>query len=137
MTATRYAQAARFSFSPPPPPDPLADPCPAAKAMIGVCQPLLDKVRLAPDEVSINVALLQLQQQYHLRYEGASRAHKDHIGTRNNHTCLHQVWCHYYAQFRELLLAVNPPPLRPAPPPAAPQPTLLETILGEVISGEQ
>jgi hypothetical protein len=122
MSATRYARQARFAFAPPPPADPLPNRCAEADRFYGVCVSMLDKVRQAPDELAINVALLQLQHQYFLRYEIAPKGHKDHIGTRNGHCCLHQVWRYFYGQLRELLLAVNPPPMRPpAPPPAPPQ----------------
>jgi hypothetical protein len=108
----------RFTFTLPPL-DPLPDRCLAAEQFMAVWEPALAKVRAAPDELAVNVALLQLQEQYFRRYTLASKSHRDHIGTRNGHTCLFQVYCHYYEALRELLLAVNPPPLR-APAPAAP-----------------
>ena len=103
--------------------------CPWAKAMAAVCEPMVEKVRQAPDEVAINVTLRQLQDQYHLRYDMAPKAHKDHIGTRNGHICIFQLYRAYYSQLRELLLAVNPPPLRPLPPPPGP-PQVAGVLLG-------
>jgi hypothetical protein len=115
-------------------PDPQADLCEVARAMAEVCEAMLVTVRQAPDELSVNIALLQLQHQYFLRYEMASKAHRDYIGSRAGHTCIFQVWRNYYSQLRELLLAVNPPPLRPpAPPPARPQ--INGIFIGEDLGG--
>lgn len=97
--------------------DPEVNLCAPAHAMAEICETMLVKVRQAPDELTINIALLQLQQQYFLRYEAAPKPHRNHVGTRNGHTCIFQIWHSYYSQLRELLMAVNPPPLRPLSPP--------------------
>jgi hypothetical protein len=79
---------------------------------------MVEKVRQQPSELAVHVALLQLQTQYWMHYEMAPKAHKDHIGTRNGHPCLHQTYHYLFLALRDLLLQVNPPPLRP-PAPAA------------------
>lgn len=97
--------------------------CPLAQDFARYCESTLEKVRQAPSEVSLNIAHLQLQAQYWARYETAPAAHKNHIGIRNRHTCLFQVYRRYYLELRDLLLSVNPPLLRePLPPPPAPLP---------------
>ena len=106
--------------------------CQPARELAGVCEPMVEKVRQAPDEISINVALLQLQHQYFRHYERASKAHRNHIGTRTGHVCVWQTYYSLYSQLYELLLKVNPPPLRPPPLPP-PRPSVNGIFIGEEV----
>lgn len=126
--ATSSRTRERFTFAPAPPPDPLPNRCEYAERFFTICEQMLEKVRESPTELSVNHALLQLQTQYWLHYQDAPKTHKNHIGTRDTHSCLHQVYAYGYRELRDLLRAVNPPPLRPAPAPS--QPMLQSTILG-------
>ncbi len=110
-----------------------ADPrCQPARELAAICEPMVEKVRQAPEELAINVALLQLQHQYFRHYERASKTHRNHIGMRTGHICLWQIYYLVYGQLYDLLLKVNPPPLRPPPPPA-PRPHVQGIFLGEEV----
>jgi hypothetical protein len=137
MSAARSKQTrARLTFAPPPPPDPLPNRCEYAEGFFTICTRVLEKARKAPSELAVNQALLQLQNQCWLHYEDAPKAHKNHIGTRSTHSCLHQVYAYGYRELRDLLRAVNPPPVRrQSQRMADPRPQIAGIFLGEEVSG--
>ena len=51
----------------------------------------------------------------------APKTHRDHIGTRTGHTCLHQTYRYFFTSLYELLLAAKPPQLRREAQPSQPQ----------------
>jgi hypothetical protein len=124
----------RFTFKPPPPPDPLPNRCEYAESFFGICARMLEKVRKSPTELAINRALLQLQNQYWMHYEDAPKAHKNHIGVRNTHSCLHQVYAYGYGELRDLLRNVNPPPLRRESRRQPDRPQIAGIFIGEDVS---
>ncbi|MBW7884700.1 MAG: hypothetical protein H3C34_19080 [Caldilineaceae bacterium] len=98
-----------------PEPSALGDLCEHAKPFVAWCEELIAKTRKHATEATVNVAHLQLQAQYWARYAAAPLPHRNHIGARQGHACLFQVYRHYYVLLRELLLSINPPLLREQP----------------------
>ena len=96
--------------------------CEYARPFCEWCETLLEETVSKGGEIAVNLALLQLQSQYWSRYASAPVRHRDHIGSRGRHTCLFQVYAHFFGQLRELRLQVNPPQLREARPPYVPPP---------------
>ena len=119
-----------------PEPDPLLDHCKYARPYAEWCEALLDDVKVNRGEISVNLALLQLQRQYWSRYETAPKSHRNHIGMRSKHKCLFQVYRHYYEQLHELHLDVNPPQLREVPPPYVPAPTQIAGVAFGIIEDD-
>lgn len=109
--------------------DPLPNLCEYARPFAKDCEELVAEVEKRLNEMTVNVGLLQLQRKYFLWYETAPPSHRRHVGSGASHTCIHQVYLHYYRILDRERIALNPPLLRPPAPSTAP--TMLEgTILG-------
>jgi hypothetical protein len=115
--AFQVAQPLRFAYL-----------CPLAESFAAWCETQVAPVRASPTEVTVNQALLLLQEQFLARWEAAPRAHRT-LGSAQ-HTCLFGVYLDYCRELRELRWQVNPPLVR-EPVPARPQ--VNGIFLGEAV----
>jgi hypothetical protein len=101
--------------------------CERAQQLAGLCEQSLQRVRDKPDEIAVNLALLDIQEHFFAAYESAPRAHQVASDARKRrgaqHTCLVAVYTSYLDELRQLRRQVNPPLLRkPLPQPRQPAP---------------
>lgn len=96
--------------------------CSYAPAFADVAEALLAPVRGVPGEVSVNIAMLQLQAKFFDFWRDVPQEHKVLTG----HRCVFQVYEEAYRELRELELRIVPPkfstPAIPAGPPPKPEP---------------
>ena len=107
--------------------------CTAAAAFAQWANELVDRTSQNPGAVSVNQAKVLLVDRYWAWYATVPKRHQNHIGHRDTHVCIFQVFAESYARLRALELSITPPRIveQPAlpPPPVARIPAL---ILGEL-----
>lgn len=122
-----------ISFELPPEP-PVVSVCPIAQAFANWCEELVKPVREHPTEITVNVALLHVQDQFFARHESTGKHQHDYDQSdlTDNDNCLFEVYQSYFLELRAMRWKVNPPLIRepPAPPPP---PQFSGTTLSDLI----
>ena len=94
-------------------------------------QEQIERARENPTAISINQAKLFLLDRYWDWYASVGSRHQKHIGQRNSHTCIFQVFAESYAQLRALELSTTPPPItEPSSAPREPMAQIPGLVLG-------
>lgn len=108
--------------------------CAAAAAFAQWAKELVDRTSQNPGAVAINQAKVLLVDRYWAWYATVPKRHQNHIGQREAHICIFQVFAESYAGLRALELTITPPHLiePPAPPPPPPVARIPALILGEL-----
>jgi hypothetical protein len=94
--------------------------CQTAKPLIAVCERLLQETSANASDVTVNLALLTLQEKFFTCYEHAPAACRKHQQSEKV-VCLFQTYRQTYLKLFELQLKVTPPRLREPPPPPVQQ----------------
>ena len=104
-------------------PDPVRSPesivlCPRSEPFAAVCETLLQETSVGTTDITVNLALLILQEKFFACYEHAPAACRKHMQA-NKVICLFQIYRQTYLKLFELRLKVTPPRLREEPQPPA------------------
>jgi hypothetical protein len=122
----RWATKVAFAVVPPPRFTAL---CPLAQAFADWCAARVAPVKATPTEVSVNQALLGLQEEWHSQLTAAPKAHRGSGSAQ--HTCLTAVYIDYVRELRELRSwQVNPPLVREPAPVVEPKYEITGSFIG-------
>ena len=108
--------------------------CDCAKHFEAWTEELITQATQEPNDISVNIAMLLLLRKYWEWYVSVPKNHQNHIGTRNHHRCIFQVFKDAYFRLHALALSLTPPRLF-EPPPPEPEPT--QTIAGIFIGVDE
>lgn len=112
--------------------------CKFAEQFSTWAEKLYEAVEQDPSVVFINQAKVLLIDQYFAYYTSVSRSHQDHIGNRNGHKCIYQVFRETYFQLRTIELSLTPPMLFLPEPQQQPPPVQIPGLfIGEVLDGDE
>lgn len=122
-------------------PEPDAEPalCPAAKPFAAWCGKLKADLGVQPNDIQVNLALLNLQTKFFGWHERAPPDCRKHFGARKQKVrCLFEVYRETFLALHDIVLALTPPRLRepPPPPPPVAVPQLAGITLGEILGDE-
>lgn len=113
----------------------LARYCVYAKHFAAWCEELITQATQEPTDISIHIAMLHLLRKYWEWYVSVPRNHQNHIGSRNHHVCIFQVFKDAYFRLHAVALSLTPPRLfeplsleQPEPPP---------TVISGLFLGEE
>jgi hypothetical protein len=97
------------------------------------CQNLIDELHSNKvTDISINVALLDLQDTFWSWFTSAPKQHRyHHLNPKNGKKCLFAVYQETYMTLRKLALSITPPRLKEPPKPPPPQTIDRGIFLGE------
>lgn len=101
-----------FEFSEPQP-----DFCPLAAQFSQWAVDLISEVSDRSTEAAVHIGKLLLLDRYWAFYNTVSKVHKNHIGTREGHVCIFQVFQNAYNALHTLELSLTPPRMNEPPPP--------------------
>lgn len=87
-----------------------------------------------PTDIGINQAKVLLVDRYFEWYSAVPQAHKNHLGTRDSHTCIFQVFLNAYTTLKAAELSITHPP-RFFEPPSPPTQVHVKKVVQPQIAG--
>ena len=118
-------------------PDPPPNYCEHARRFKESADALVADAVRDPTEITLNQSMLLLTKTYWDFYESVPKVCKNHIGTRNGHICLFQVYRETWEKLRalELTNVSRPRVFEPSPPPTPPQ--IAGVFIGEELEEDE